>query len=236
MVNRRKFVSILGYFLFFLGSLIGLFVVGSAAWGDLEAAMLARPMGAERGLSNLHCPIFVSTGEIGEAYVWIRNKTDKPINRTIRTHLSNYHITLTDTVDTKVSLEPGEKLRVVWPVNPEDALYGRFYIIRVYLFSTYKTTSQEGSCGIMVIDLPLSGKQIVTYSILLCAISMGLGYLLLSFKGDRGWHTRDKIQGFMIVLVAIGLVVSFLGWWFPGFLIILLFVLLVGSNLVRFYT
>jgi hypothetical protein len=236
MAKPRKVFSILGYFLFFLGSLIGLFVVGSAAWGDLEAAMLARPMGAERGLSNLHCPVFVSTGEIGEAYVWISNNTDKAINRTIRTHLSNYHITLTDTVDTKVSLEPGEKKRVVWPVNPEDALYGRFYIIRVYLFSSYKTTSQEGSCGIMVIDLPLSGKQIEIFSILLCAFNMGLGYLLLRIKGSRGWDTRDKIQGFMIILVATGLVFSFLGGWFVGFMIILLFVLLVGSNLVRLYT
>jgi hypothetical protein len=235
MAFPRKLISTLSYIIFFGGSLIGLFVIGSAVWGDLEAAMLGRPLGAEKNLNNLRCPIFVSTDEIGEAYVWIRNDTDKPIKRTIRSHLSNYYISLIDSVDTSVSLEQGEKARITWSVDPADALYGRFYIIRIYMFSGYKTQSQEGSCGIMVIDLPFSGKQVVTYSTLLCLLGMGLGFLLQNLGGDRCWDRRDKILGFMIVLESTGLIVSFLGWWLAGGIIMLIFVLLIGANLVRFY-
>lgn len=231
----RKFISLLSYVLFLGGALIGFFVIGSAVWGDLEAAMLSRPMGGEKGLSNLRCPIFVSTEEIGEAYVWIENNTDKLVNRTIRTHLSNYYISLIDTVDTKVSIEPGERVKIDWSVDPSDALYGRFFIIRVYLFSTYKTPSQEGSCGIMVIDLPYSGKQIVTYSILICSLGMFLGFLLHIKETRRDRERSDRIFGFLIVLEAIGLIVSFLGWWIAGIFVLVIFVLLIGANLVRFY-
>jgi hypothetical protein len=231
MANSRRLI--LSYVLFFGGSLFGVFVIGSAVWGDFEASMLGRPLGAEKSIPNLRCPVFVSTNEIGEAYVLLENDTDKATNRTIRTHLSNYYISMIDTVDTRVSLEKGEKTRISWPVDPDDALYGRFYIIRVYMFSSYKTASQEGSCGIMVVDLPFSGKQIITFSVLFCFLGMGLGFLLQVLEGNRGGVRRDRIFGFMIVLVAIGLIVSFLGWWLAGAIIILIFILLVGANLVR---
>lgn len=235
MAPSRKFLLIFSYVLFFGGALFGLFVIGSAVWGDMEAAMLARPLGAEKSIPNLRCPIFVSTHEIGEAYVWIKNETDKPIDRNIRTHLSNYYISLIDSVDTRISLEKGEKKKIAWTVDPADALYGRFYIIRLYLFSTYQTPSQEGSCGIMVVDLPFTGKQIVTFSILFCFLGMGLGYVLHRYADNRGFVIRDRIFRFMILLEGIGLIVSFLGWWIPGAMILIVFVLLIGANLVRFY-
>ena len=235
MAVPRKFSTILSYILFFGGALLGMFIIGSAVWGDFEAALLVRPIGAEKNLNNLRCPIFVSSEEIGEAYVWISNPTDKPVNRTIRTHLSKYYISLIDSVDTKVSIEQGGKTRIAWPIDPDDASYGRFYIIRVYMFSTYKTPSQEGSCGIVVIDLPFSGKQIVSYSVILSLLGMGLGFLIQSLVGNRGWDRRDKIFGFMLVLVSAGLIVSFLGWWLVGAIIVVVFVLMIGANLVRFY-
>ena len=237
MKTVNRLISILGVLIFSAGAVMGIILEGSAVWGDLEAFMFVKPMGAEKSLKGLSCPVLISENENSQVTAKLKNATDQPIEQTIRTHLSNYYVSLVDQVDTKIPLEPGEEKDVVWPINPEDALYGRFYLVRVYAFAAYKTPSREGSCGVMVVSSPYSGRQIVTFLLAGSILGMALGiatWVLARRRLSNLSNEASYAMGAMAGIVLIGIFISFMGWWFAGMIILLLTILMVGSMMARY--
>ena len=237
MKTANRLVSIFGVLIFSIGAFMGIVLEGSAVWGDLEAFMFVKPLGADKSFKGLSCPVMISENENSQVTATLKNATDQPIQQTIRTHLSSYYTSLVDQVDTKIPLEPGEEKEMVWPINPDDALYGRFYLVRVYAFATYKTPSREGSCGVMVVSLPYTGRLIVTFLLIGSILGMVLGIITwVLMRREMSNQSNEAIyaMGAMAGIVLIGIFVSFVGWWFAGMIILILIILMAGSMIARY--
>jgi hypothetical protein len=233
MEKNKRWVNGFSTLLFSFGVLIGIALTVVNVWGDLEAGMFDTLIQAEEGISSLNCPAMITTSETATVSASFTNTHVRAVERNIRVHISDGNATLMREELSKLPLTPGKTEKLHWIVNPEDAAYDQFILVRVYLFPKAPLPAQDGSCGIMVVNFPfLSGGQILTVSYVASILFLSIGTVL--------WVTKNKpIRGslqikfraivFLFGSVTAGMVVSHMGWWMIGVICLAITVILIFS-------
>lgn len=238
MEIQSKSFRILSVFIFATGVLLGLVFIGIAVWGGIEAYMFDASLRAEASLTSLKCPVMITTAETGTVQASFNNPTERVIAPAVRAHISEGHVILMRQINTRVDLEPGESREITWTVEPEDAAFGRFILVRVHMFRLAPLPSRSGSCGIMVVDLPfLSGNQVVAFTLAASLTGMIVGGSLW-VTGNRPLRRRTlhatKGMGFLAGSVLAGIIAGLQGWWFIGGIFFLIGTLLIVEILAYY--
>lgn len=238
MKKRRNLLGTLGVLIFALGVVLGLAFYSGAAWGDLEAFLFHVEGDADASLGSLSCPVVITSTESGTVSATFRNPTERPIKPVVRTHISEGFVTLMRRIDDRPSLEPGEKQRLEWTVTADDAAYGYLILARVFVKYPYPLPARTAACGVLVIDLPgWTGSQVtalVVVGSLLCMVG-GVGLWVAGNRPLSGRildATRAMIA--LAVVVLLGIIGSFLGWWLLSGLLLMIALLLIGAIITYF--
>ena len=230
MSVRNKLMHILSVLVFSTGILLGMVLLGSTVWKELEAFLFAPSIGADERFTTLSCPLMMTTTESGTITARIKNPTDRTIQPLLRTQISQGLVTLKREFDERPAIPAGETQEFHWTVTAEDAVWDRFILVRVYQFRHFPLPSRTGTCGILVVNLPdVSGSQIIAAVLAASLLSMVAGGGLWvrgsrPLKGQSLYATRAMAA--LAGSVLAGILASFLGWWLVGGLLFLFAVLL----------
>ena len=219
---------------FSLSALIGFALLTVAVWGDVEASMFDISQNGEKRLGTLSCPVLITPQDEAEFSAKFHNPIERAIETSVRVHISGGHLTLKQQENYRFELAPNETRKLAWPVNPEDAAYGKMVLVKVYRFRSYPIPSADATCGILVLDLPtVTGKQIVYGSTGLSFLGM-IGTVGL-WRKNNPLMSKKKTETFrsMAILagsIVLGLGASLLGYWLVGSLGLVIAILLtVGA-------
>jgi hypothetical protein len=231
-MNSAKVGRVLSVLVFSVGLLLGTALFGATIWGDLEASLFNASMGGEKRLP-LRCPVMITTRETGTVSASVKNTLDRATEFTIRTHISDGYLTVMREINSKLPLEPDERQSAEWTAIPDDAVYGSLILARVYLYPKYPLPSRAGTCGIWVLDWPFLNGTLI-YNLILVASLLGMGagigwWIAKNRPLKGGGRTVAYSMGTLAGCVLIGIIVSLLGWWIPGVLVLTILVLLVGA-------
>jgi hypothetical protein len=234
----RGLISSLGIFLFAIGLLVGMALFGAIVWADFEAVLFNPGLQQEAPLRSLRCPVMITESETGEVTASLFNPLERSTERFVQAHITDGYVTLMREVSRRVSLEPGERQQLAWEVTAADAAFERFILVKVILRGRYPLPSRQGTCGILVVDVPyLTGEQVFGLGFgaaLLCMV----GGLLLWLRADDSVLDRGRrVSRAMLALtgsIVVGTTVGLLGWWLPGSIVFLITLLGIGVILGHF--
>ncbi|MBI3170563.1 MAG: hypothetical protein HYZ22_18940 [Chloroflexi bacterium] len=221
--------------LFITGVLSGVILTTLSTWADLEAAYYGFSRRASTRLSGFSCPILMTANESNVVLLKLNNSTDGKISPTVLVETSS-PVTAFEFTD-NLELAAGERATREWAVGPENLDLKRFIFAKVLVYSAYPFPDRETTCGIFVLKLPGNGTVITWGMILLSLLGMGIGlYGLYQAQGpeQRGVDVARQLL-FLSLIVLLGLVTAFMGWWILGIIalvISLLFVLISVGLLV----
>jgi hypothetical protein len=233
MSTRKKLSRALGFTLLWLGILLAMSVALAGTMADLEASFYGFPLWAEAPLPGFRCPVLMTKWETGTVSLTLKNSTDKPIPFTARAEISTEGPTRQ--VRTQVEVAPGGKERVEWSVTSADIDLGFFVFVNAMTNPAYPYPYRQSMCGILVLDVPgLTGNQIFALTLLIGMLSM-VGGMRLWVVGSRPLEGRRRsataAMTFLAVVVLAALVVSILGAWMAGVILLALAVLTILSTL-----
>jgi hypothetical protein len=233
MNSKNGLIRTLGVFVFSVGALLGIALFGAIVWADFEASMFDVGMRGTAPLKTLTCPVMMTATEAGTVRATFTNPFERPVEFTIRAHISDGYVTLMREINSKLSLAPGETKSLEWPVTSDDAAYGRLVLVRVRLAAKYPLPSRHGSCGILVVDLPyFTGNLVFALALAASLLSMaaGAGLWGVANRPLRGLGLDViRAMGALAGCVVTGTVVGLLGWWMVGVIILVITVLLTGA-------
>ena len=238
MTNRKKRHRTVAVALFALGVAVGLALSVGGVWADLEASMFDRSLSADGRLSSLKCPTIMTSDRPTSVSAVVSNSFDREIEQNVRVHISAGFITLMREERAKVSLAPGERERIEWPVTADDAAYGRLIFVRAYQFPKFPEPDREASCGILVLNVPvLTGGQIVGLSIALSTIAMA-GGIVLWHRINRPLLGRDhriasSLTALAVVVIAT-IALTLLEFWIPALGMLIVATLMIGGIIAHF--
>ncbi len=234
--GKKKLNNGLILTLFILSAAIGFALLTVGVWGDAEASMFDLINKGEKRLGTLSCPVLVTAQDEEQFSAKFHNPLERNIKPAVRVRVSSGHLTMISQDDIKFQLAPDESRKLTWPVDPEDAVYGKMVLVKVYMFRNYPIPSKHDTCGIFVLDIPvLKGKQVVYGSLGLSMVGMAAGVYL--WRRNNKLMTRRQQELFRAMLImagslAIGLVASMLGSWLIGGIgVVIAVLLLVGTIL-----
>ena len=228
--------QIIMLFLLIVGISVGTALVGIATWGDLETVLLFPPTGADKHLSNLRCPILISSNETGTVYVNYKNPTTYTASPLIRATISQGSTILMDNFTSEPTIPPGTTKKITWAVVSGEAAYrGRLILVQIYINRSYPLPSYSNTCGIVVLNLGgLKGEQMVYGALFLSLAGMlgGCIWWLGTHKTMSGHLTGGII--FLVIIVILGLLASWFGLWMFGLGSFILTILLTIILFTRF--
>jgi hypothetical protein len=227
---QRKVVPAM--ILFVLGALSGLFLMSIATWGDYESTSYGFAQRANGRLRGLNCPILLTRNETGMILLRLSNRTDRVLHPSVRTELSAEFEP--QVFNEFVELSPGETRELEWTVGSENIDLGNFILASVQAYAYYPNPNLQTTCGILVVDLPGRGLNIVVILGVSSLIGMGLGLYSMK-KGqfrNESMSNRWNALRVLAVVIAGGIVLSFVGSWLPS--VVLLVVALLICFLIVF--
>jgi hypothetical protein len=229
-MNKKYFFRILGMCIFLIGVLLGMVLFGGAAWADLEGALYGfDEMGGGR-LTTMDCPILLTTSDVGTIGATFKNPNDTQINFMVRADVSNRGLFRSER--SMLSLEGHKSKKVSWNVTSDDIDLRNFIFAQISNYPAPKIPFRQATCGIMVLGLPqFTGKQVFTFAITIILVGIAGGLILWEAYGLPLTGKLPEISRAMKtlgVLVLLGMLVSFLGYWVFGILIFAAAVLAIG--------
>jgi len=228
---------ILGILIYIVAVVAGFFLIGISTWGDMEADSYGFSRRSSATLSGLNCPILLTKDEPGEISLIVSNPTDKPLHPSVRMEIS---ADLEPQVFVEsLDLAPGQSKTLEWSLAPKNIVLGNFILANVQVYASYPIPNREKTCGILVIDLPATGKTIVPALAVFTII--GLAYGLYSMnKSDFRQRNAGYIWNAILLLTALivgGILISFTGAWLPSVAILvgatLISLILINSTLLK---
>lgn len=226
-MNNPQRLRLLGYFAYGIGVAVGFFLILVATWADTEASAYDFPRLANAGLGGLRCPVLMAPDETGIISLAVSNPTENQISPAIKVLVST-RLQPEEFLE-GIQLMPGESKRLEWRVDNENIDLGNFIFAKVLLYSAYPLPTREATCGIFVIDLPVTGRVIVPVLMALSLISMGWGlYSLRRFSlSQERFGKRMGSMMFLTILISLGLILSVRGGWIPSLLVLVVTLLLI---------
>jgi len=226
---KKKANARRGILLFSLGILVGLALALFMVWGDLEARLFDPSLSGERGMS-MRCPALIGGDESVTVSASFHNPLEREARYVIRTHVSEGHVTLMRRLEDQLALAPGERQRLEWEVTSEDAVYGLFALVKVHLFGFYPLPARQGSCGIVLVNLPLPGSVLFGTGLALALLGM-VGGTALWTRANRPLNESalDTARAMVVLsaLVILGLLMGLLNIWIVGLFVLAISLLLI---------
>ena len=230
----------IGVSAFIIGTILLVFIGILSIWSEIEASFFDAALRSKEPLTTLRCPAVITPN--GQSFVRgsFTNPDDEPIDLQIRTYITNGYVTLMTEFIRNISLNPGETKTVEIPVYVEDAAYGRLVLVRMHQMKRVPLPYLNGSCGIVVFDLPwISGTQFITLSLSLGAIftTGGLVYWAINAK-PIVWDRKRQFVAMMIfaIISFVLTIASLLNWWLLGVLLTVIWILMGVGMIWQFAT
>ncbi len=233
-MKEKGRIRTLSLIVFSIGVVLGSLMIGVAVWGDLEATLFNPGIQEEARLGRLRCPVILTTAqETGTIGARIRNTLDHTTSFFSRARISEGYLTLMREETAQVSLAPGESARLEWQVRAEDAAFDRIIFFRLTVMGGYPLPTRQGTCGIVLLDLPvLTGGQVYALGVVLSLAGTIGGCAIWITQYSQRMDLEVQVTRIMILLtVALisGIIVSFLGWWAIGLLALVVMLLSIGA-------
>lgn len=220
MKTRKNLLWTLGRLILINGILLGFVLNGIMVWGDLEATLFTSGLSADASIRTLNCPVLITDNETSTISATMKNPTGKEMERYLRAFISEGHSTLVREIKTKVPIDPGGKEEVEWTIYPDDAVYQRVIMFRVFVNAKYPYPSLSGNCGVLRVNLPwLTGDQLLTILVGLTLTCMAAGTVMFesSIRTIPGYNQRRLNALYVIAgVLLIGSILAYLGLWLLG--------------------
>ena len=234
--TRQPLVTI-GTILFILGAVVGLWLLVTSAWGDLEAMLFDSALGSDEPLTTLNCPIMITPTDIGVISANFENPGDKERKVIVQARFSLGHRYYLQEQRDEIYIPPGESISKEYEVFANQAAFGRIILARIYQYRSFSVPSRTGSCGIIVVDLPnFTGGQVLVSSLAGSLALMALGISLRAKSPAKRKSQQKKLtQGmtFLGAQIIIGILISFLGSWMLSVLMVV-FSLIIIIGVISF--
>jgi len=237
MKRNQKTLRIFSLIIFSVGIVIGMAIAGGIVWSNLETSLFDSGISPNSSL-NINCPIAITSNEIGKVSASIINSVDREKDFFVSAHIAEGYLSLLREINQTVTVASNGKEEISWEVYPDDAVYNRIIMFRVYVSPSYPIPSQGNFCGILVLNLSgLSGMQ---FFYLLLGISLAgvIGGILL--WGKSGYPNDNHTQSLRNALIALSIfvfgtiLIGYFGFWGLGILSFAISILLIGIILGRF--
>lgn len=224
MKNHSLLFAILS---FLLGTALGLFLIVTATWADMESTFYGFDRLASAGLGGFNCPAWMTREETREIALNISNTTEGPINPSVKAEISTP--VLQEEFVEHIQLAPGESKKLQWVVGPENIDLRHFIFAKVLVYSAYPLPSRETTCGIYIIDLPGSSKVILPILVGVSLLGMGWGMYRMNKWGQSNiWLSKNiRSLSFLTLLVALGVIVALTSAWMLSVLLLALALLMI---------
>ncbi len=237
MKPQNKILNNLGLVLFFTFILLGIIFFAGLVWPNMESNFyFGFNQGAETKL-QLFCPHILTPQDSSSITASVTNKVDQPISPTFQALISG---PVFQNVQTQPSIDPGQTLKVKWPVNGDNIIFGHLIIARVYQSSSYKTSTATANCGTLFLNLSgLTGTQIYVGVLVISLLGSTLGLILWAIANrPLGGRSLERLWGLILLgaVVVLGILLGTLGQWLLGtfafFFSVLMFIILVSRRSV----
>jgi hypothetical protein len=236
MKPRNNSLRALGIILFFAGTLLGMALFGVSIWADLESSFYFGYGIKGNRTVNLSCPLIATAADDKSVTAYIQNTTDRPLEPSILVDVSN--ILAVRSERTKAAVPARQTVPVRWQLTSEDVVFGHLILVHVYQFQASVLPSADANCGILYLNLSnLSGRQVFTLALLGTMLGIIAGLALWARNsGPLEGQTHQQQLGMLFLsgIVAVGLILSWIGWWVPGLLAFVLAFLMVIILLARY--
>lgn len=221
-----------------MGMVLALVLIGFALWPDFEAALFDTNNARGESLNSLHCPLLITPSDAATIRLTLTNPLDKPVNFLVRANISEKFVSLIRQEQGEARLQPGERTEFTWPIEPQDAVYGRMILARVRVLRASTLPTRQKACGVLLLNVPIvTGNQIVGGLLAMTLLYLGGGgFLWVRHERPLTGRKRElaRIVGAFVLLLLLTLFFSLIGWWGSGVVIILVMFLILGAAVERF--
>jgi len=233
MNNRTS--SLIVFLSYIVGIVIGLYLIIIAVWADMESALYGFPRLAGAGLGGFSCPVLMTGNETNRVSLKVSNPLDQSISPSIKIMISTS--TVADEFLENVELAPGESKILEWTVGPDNIDLEQFIFAKALMYSAYPLPSKEDTCGIFIINLPISGKVFLPVLVVISLLGMGWGLYGINRLGvSNSWLEKNfRPMAFLAIILALGFSVSFMVGWIPSILLLAVALLMVFILLGSFF-
>ena len=212
---------------FFLSVVIGLILSVIAIWNNLESTSYFFTGVKHDAFKGLRCPIMIAPSEKGIVTAVFNNSTGEEDNFYYRAQISGKAF-FTRTIEDHIAVPPHQAKSVRLSVDANDIDLLFFIFIKMTILPNSVRSTQETTCGIMVINLlGLTGSQISMSAIFICfaAMAIGLGLWPQTSDKDRlGVRYIVPTLGFVVLLT---LLTTSLGWYAVAVVLVVVIILLM---------
>jgi hypothetical protein len=178
----------------------------------------------------------MTTSDTDVVSISLTNDTNQDLSPLIRTEISYFGAARSESIHYPLAV--GQTRKLVWPVTTEDMVFGHLVMARVYVYSAFTMPSQTDTCGTVMVNFPgLSGIQLFYLSLALILVCVLAGWSLW-LAGSRPIQTSElmalRAMALYTIIVPIGLIAGFNGWWVLG-LICAVISLLLTIAVIGYY-
>lgn len=240
--KERKPLQLVGLILFFIGFLIGVFLLGLSSIGDFESYQFYPSIIGDKFFKSLDCPVMMADSEVGIISARVVNPIDSKITPTVWVHISEGNTTSLLREDrVNLTLDPGESQELQWTITKDDVAYGNWVLLKIFVFSQYPLPSTHGSCGVFTADFKgLTGKPVHILSMVTGGVLMLVGgnMWFMSSRPLRGRSALNMRRALIIMgaVVSGGVITTLIGshlWVISGVIfvicVLLILIFLLGS-------
>ncbi len=177
-------------------------------WAYFEASFyFGYSAPADKTLTNLRCPLVMTTSETGEVTMSVTNSTDRDLSVPVQIELSYYGAATLD--KTRYPVAAGETRKLSWTVTSDNLVFGHLVMARVYEFSAFTLPSRTNTCGTVMVALPgVTGIQVFISMLALSLGGLAAGWGLW-LAGNRPLQGREIIatraMTFFTIIVVLGI-------------------------------
>jgi len=232
MESRKKNFRTMGIVLFYAGFLAGMVLFILMNWAYFEAYFyFGYTAPADMALTNLRCPLMMTSAESGQVTASISNNSDLDLTIPVRTEFSYFGASKLDKVDYPLAM--GQTQNLSWTVTKENMVFGHLILARVFVYSSFTLPSRSATCGTVVVGLPgLTGIELFIIVLVFSLVCMAAGWGLwiagnLPFQAPGLIATRA--MAIFTVAVVLGLIAGYIGWWGLGLICTVACVLMIFS-------